>query len=159
MKLPKEDLEEVREGKVLRLAVPELVAPGTKQPHPALFTLSKKDVHEALEVGRPPMLSVFDRKRTSVAQAWEIFGREVGGLTFELEIDTVTALTVHLSDKAPPIRVLRDLRLRPKLVQLPGSEGHCGIAGLHREPGLERQPYKNVRAALCDIAQLVVETS
>lgn len=124
-------------------------------PQPALFALDEKDHEKARATNRPAMLSVFDRERTSVAEAWDIFGRRGEQFTFELTVEGIAALSRHLPENARRIRVLRDLHLDPEVAQKPGSDGHCGIDGLNRKSGAPTKPYKNVRFELSRIARLV----
>ena len=157
MDLSPEDLQEVRDGKVLRLAPVRFLAPGTKLPHPGLFALGEKDIEEARENQRPPMLSVFDRARTSIAEARRIVAGDGELFAFELEVEEVCVLSARLPPQAMSIRVLRNLLLPKEKADLPGIKGHCGITGLHREPGIEKKHYRNVRDELCRLAHLVEE--
>lgn len=157
MDLPKEDLEEVRQGRVLRVANPRHVAPGTELPHPALFALDEKDVREARETGRPPMLSVFDRDRTTLSEAKGIVAPDGELFAFELKVAQVWNLTRLLPPRAAPIQVLRNLLLPEAKADLPGILGHCGITGLLKEPGMPKKTYQSVRDELCQLAQLVEE--
>lgn len=123
-------------------------------PHHGLFVLNPKEVQLARETKRPPLLSAFERARTSVAEAKAIVAPDGDLLAFELDVQQVCRLTELLPRGAPPIKVLRDLAVPESKKDLPGIDGHCGIAGLHRDKkaGFPSKNYKKVRDELCLLA-------
>jgi hypothetical protein len=137
--------EELFEGVVFRLAkVGPSFPPDSRKPLSAHFEFSTAD-REAGAANGKWLLSVWDLHRTSPAQ-----GRvplEAGGaayLPFGLTVDDIRAV------KAPDqpdvgLRVFRDPLPPPTF---PGSDGHCGIEGLHQSKRLARF----LRSALADIA-------
>lgn len=77
-----------------------------------------------------------------------------------LETDKVRSIHTRLPSKAPavprldivwdPIDTPPRYRVRPEWL-----DGHCGITGLERPPGVERQVYKLLRLLLLELSEQV----
>ena len=150
--LPEEDLEELREGTVLRQAKRRAAFTPTSEPLASDFSLDGKDADEADLQNRPAMLSVFDQARTTLDQLREITKNSESPI-YELDIGSICSLSKGLPPEAPAVRVLRDLLLPEKMRTLPGADGHCGIEGLRRPKNLAGS--KKIYSALRDQLRLL----
>jgi hypothetical protein len=142
-------MEELERGVVFRLArvtddFPS-DAPQLKSVH---LELSSRDRLHAEKTGRPPLLSVFDVERCTIAQARTIWGGDAESSAFGFEVNEIRTLGV---EGLPPLKVVRD-PLDPPESELPGAEGHCGIAGLERRPGSPKMLYRELRTRLADLS-------
>jgi hypothetical protein len=143
-------MEELTTGVVFRLAtIKHNFPPGSEKLHVVHLELSENDKSQALQRGTPPLLSVFDSSRTTVAQAEAIRSVPGDSLAFGLRVPEVRSLVVLGTRQ--PLRVLRD-PLDPPLSSFPGADGHCGIQGLDRRPGEDRKAYKELRVRLADLS-------
>ena len=135
-------MEELTEGIVFRLAtVKDTFPPDSPKLHVSHLELSDRDKER-----HPPLLSVFDAKRTTVRQAEAIRGVVAQAAAFGLRVESIRSLRVS---ELGPLAVLRD-PLEPPASALSGADGHCGIAGLHRVPGVEKRLYRELRVRLAD---------
>ena len=125
--------------------------PGAIRALPSDFELSTADRKAAEETGRPALLSVFERSRTSVPEARAITGK-ADAAVFQLMIEQVVQLPVP--GQGEKLAVRRD-PLAPPADQLPGADGHCGIQGLNRPSSVPRAHYKELRSQLADLATTV----
>jgi hypothetical protein len=76
-------------------------------------------------------------------------------------VDEVRALQLHPDVPEPPLDVVWDpLTIAGTEEQdtRPGAEGHAGITGLLRPPGMEKLLYKNLRSQLADLANRNLRT-
>lgn len=63
-------MEELERGIIFRLAtLKDTFPPDSERLHVSHFELSENDKRRAEDTGSPPLLSVFDKARTTVAQA------------------------------------------------------------------------------------------
>ena len=135
---------ELEQGVVFRLAtIKSTFPPDSPKLHVGHLELSERDKARPL-----PLLSVFEGTRTTVRQAEAIRGVAAESAAFGLRIEEVRAIEVA---GLPRLRVLRD-PLDPPECDLPGAEGHCGIAGLYRQPTEPKLLYKELRVRLADLS-------
>jgi hypothetical protein len=143
-------MEEFTTGVVFRLAtIKHTFPPDSEKLHVVHLELSENDKAQAVQRGTPPLLSVFDGSRTTVAQAEAIRSVPGDSLAFGLWVQEVGVL--NFLGMRQPLRVLRD-PLDPPLSGFPGADGHCGIEGLDRRPGEDRKIYKELRVRLADLS-------
>lgn len=141
-------MEEIERGTLFRLAtLKDTFPPDSEKLHVSHFELSENDKRRAEETGFPPLLSVFDGARTTVAQAIEIRGVQAESAAFGLRVEDVREVQVAGLDRR--LRVLRDPLDLP-LAEMPGADGHCGIEGLDRRPFEEKRLYRELRVHLAD---------
>ena len=116
--------------------------PDAERPHPVAFTLTSADVNEGKARGLPPMLSVFDKSKTTIAEGRAIrtqqavsAGRPVQETTpFGWTVAQIRAITVPNDKHFPRLSVVADPLDPP---EGPGSDGHAGIVGLD---GIKKEP-------------------
>lgn len=122
----------------------EFVPPDTARelPLPAAFEPSDDDKKDSV-----PLLTVWDRGRTSIQQAKMIRNcdREPAKAFALHAHDVETKVVFH--DGSNPLRVVRDPLDLPKA----GANGHCGISGLVKKPGEEKKWYKDLKRQLRDL--------
>lgn len=130
---------------VLRLVpqVPTHYPPDAPKPLPAAFDLSDDDKKEADERQLPAGVSVFDRSRTTVAQARAIRNSQAALVPFALEVTAVNVVGALFADR---LAVVAD----PLQHDVPGGAGHAAITGLLRFPGEARSTLKSVKQLLVD---------
>jgi hypothetical protein len=144
------DFEEILEGVVFRLAnVTNDFPQDASKPLPSHFEPSTADKERSLALGHPVLLSVFDRSRTTVAEAEALRTTKKATAAFGLEVARVRELGVPERPRA--FRVLRDPLEAPQS-EAPGADGHCGIEGLHRPTGESRRLYRALRSQVADLA-------
>jgi hypothetical protein len=137
--------EELLDGVVFRLAkVGPRFPPDSRKPLSAHFEFSSADKQEAEARGKW-WLSVWDIHRSSPAQARVQLASSGGAyLPFGLEVARIRAIkAADAADVA--LRVFRDPLPPPPF---PGSDGHCGLDGLHQHKRLARF----LRSSLADAA-------
>lgn len=138
--------EELVDGVVFRLAkVGPQFPPDSRKPLSAHFEFSTRDRAEAEERGRW-WLSVWDIHRTSPSHVRAQVEPVTGGsyVAFGLTVESVRAVKVAESPHIA-LRVFRDPLPPPPF---PGSDGHCGIDGLHQNKRIARL----LRSLLADAA-------
>jgi hypothetical protein len=137
--------EELLEGVVFRLAkVGPSFPPDSRKALSVHFEFSTADREDAAERGKW-WLSVWDLYRTSPSQARAPLA--AGGaayVAFGLDVSDIRSVkAVDTPDVS--LRVFRDPLPPPPF---PGSDGHCGIDGLHQNKRLGRF----LRSSLADVA-------
>jgi hypothetical protein len=141
-------MEELERGTIFRLAtLKDTFPPDSEKLQVSHFELSENDKRCAEETGSPPLLSVFEGARTTVAQAVAIRGVQAESAAFGLRVEDV--LEVRVAGLERCLRVLRDPLFSP-LSEMPGADGHCGIEGLDRRPFEEKRLYRELRVHLAD---------
>ena len=118
------------------------------------FALSEEDKNASL-----PALSIWPLRLTTPEQARSFLSEDKQGsyrLYALLSVDQVRELTASdLTD--PVLNVVWD-RLYEAGTNLPdsrpGTQGHAGITGLVKPPGMEKVVYKKLRTRLADLANL-----
>ena len=120
---------------------------------PTEFELSQGDRADAEKTGRPALLSVFERARTTLNQARAI-AQKPDRIAFELLIEEVIQVPVPGTGKC--LVVLRD-PLEGVQGALPGADGHCGIRGLERPKAAPKADFYKLRAKLARLASLIRE--
>jgi hypothetical protein len=142
-------MEELQDGVVFRLAtVKDDFPPDSLRLRFWHFELSQNDRAHAERTGEPPRLSVFDKERTTVAQARAIRGGEKEAVAFGLRVPDIRAVSLAGRE---PLRVVRD-PLESPLAEMPGADGHCGIEGLSRRPGEPKALVRELRVRLADLS-------
>lgn len=143
--------EEMLRGSVFRLAPlkKDVFPPGFARPLGEHFRPSEREKELGRLNNEPPLVSVWDTARTSVAQAQAMRASATQTIAFKLDVETLRHLS--LPDGTGHLRVLRD-PVEPDLEDQPGSDGHCGIVGLGRPAGLPRAVYKSIRSRVADLA-------
>lgn len=152
-------------AEVMRVCVlrPAFFPDRTRKDHfiaiPDIFELSTADKADALERNMEPMLSVFDRERTSLPQAKslrriEAPDNEVAGFSVQ-----VAAIKEVASKYLPHrnVRVLRDPYTDERADE-PGGDGHSAVVGTDRRDGENRNLYKAFRVELarqCEIMRCI----
>jgi hypothetical protein len=116
---------------------------------PQIFELSSEDREDAELHTTEPMLSVFDRSRTSVLEAKNL--RRIGSPNddfagFSLTVETIQQVASQYIPHRK-VRVLRDPYTDGRANQ-PGGDGHSGIVGTDRRDGEGRNLYKAFRTEL-----------
>jgi len=122
--------------------------PASTAPRPGDFVPSSEDKEHARATGSEPLVSVFDEQQTTLEQSKAIFGRSPA-VGFGLEVKVLREIAVPGTGST--LRVIRDPLEGPK-AEMPGAEGHCGIWGLKRQPGVPREDYKRLCLRVCDLA-------
>lgn len=128
----------------------------TGQPSYTSFELSSEDRTQS-----PPKLSVW---MVGLTQPWE--ARQLGThphlypFALYLLTDTIRNLTQQIPDNLPtitPLDVVWDPLPTPAsyIARPRWLDGHCGITGLERPPGMPRRVYKILRLLLFKEAQVV----
>ncbi len=135
--------------------------PDAPKPHPEAFQLTSADRTEGVARGMPPMLSVFDRARTSLSEGRAIRAAQaaasgrfsVATTPFAWLVSSITSIA--LPDETPRLEVLAD----PLEPPCPGSEGHAGIVGLDGVAGEQnsRNKRKLLRSKLVDACYRIAE--
>ncbi len=123
---------------------PLFLPDGARFPNGEAFSPSSEERSDSESTGLPVRVSVWDRSRTSVAQAAEIRASDVPMLAFGVGVDKVVALRERLEH--PRLRVVEDPL--EELRNAPGGDGHCGIEGLDHRKGEDRKKYKTLRDEL-----------
>ncbi len=142
-------LAEIKAGSVFRLVkISNEFPPDSTDATAAHFKPSTRDVEHAKATGKPVLLSVWDRELATFQQACNAFGQE-DCVAFELNVADIRR--IRAPERERPLLVFRD-PLDPPASQLPGAEGHCGIAGLVRQQGEGRAVYRNLRRQLLKLA-------
>lgn len=161
------DADELVDGTVLSLArVTDQFPKDSPKPLADLFRPTSTEKAIAQATGSPILRSVFDRERTTVAQARSIRRTESDTVPFGLPVDGIRSVAIPGTTRN--LRVLRDLfdqivlpenpsldPLRSELetvAAMPGADGHCGIEGLGDDICARSRDRKNLRAALRHIA-------
>lgn len=122
---------------------------------PDIFELSTADKADAQKRSTEPMLSVFDRERTSLLQAkslrrLDVPDDDVAGFSVK-----VAAIKEAASKFLPHrnVRVFRDPYTDERADE-PGCDGHSVVVGTDRREGESRNQYKAFRVELarqCEI--------
>jgi hypothetical protein len=143
--------EELRTGSVIRLAkVGDDFPSDSHHPRPGHFVPStpEREIEDRTGI---LLISVFDRSRTTVAQARQIRRAEGEFAAFELDVIKICSIEIPESNPLRSLRVVRD-PIEPELAAMPGANGHCGIEGLGKKPCPVKSNRKKLRSKLCDIA-------
>lgn len=143
------------EARVLRLVPTKdaFIPDGATFPTTAAFDPSTEDRSDAARRGLPVRVSVWDRSRTTVAQA-RTFRRNGPTRAYELPVASVREIRARLD--AARLRVVYD-----PLESLtgPGADGHSGIEGLDRPPGMRKQVLKDIKLELVRALRLAEESA
>ena len=133
---------ELEAGVVFRLAnIKATFPPDSPKLHVGHLDLSDRDKER-----HPPLLSVFEGRKTSVEQAAAIRGVSSESAAYGFRVDEIRRIQV---EGLQGLRVVRD-PLDPPECDLPGADGHCGIEGLYRPPGQSKQQFRELRVLLAD---------
>jgi hypothetical protein len=162
------DVELALDCQVMRVWVlkpaffPERVRTGRFAAIPEIFELSSEDKKDAELQGAEPMLSVFDRSRTSVSEAKNLRRIDAPNDDFAGFSLTVETIQQVASQYIPHrrVRVQRDPYTDERATE-PGGDGHCGILETDRRDGEARQSYKAFRTELarrCTIVRVSEDT-
>lgn len=127
----------------------DYLPPGSAFPTRLAFVTSSGDKQEAQARGREPSVSVWDRRRATVAQVRALRPTPKPQRVFEVQVGRVIA-TGQVAG-APRLRVLTD-PIVPSIG--PGSSGHCGIEGCATPPkGIQGFTKVEHKAMLDKLAQ------
>ena len=113
-------------------------------PSRTAFRLTTTDYIDAARRGIPPLLSVFDQRRTTLAQARALRGCHDATAVFGLRVSDVIGIQVA---GRPALRVVEDPLPSERG---PGAEGHAGIAGLEVLPKQPKHLLKQVQQLLAN---------
>jgi hypothetical protein len=116
------------------------------------FIPSTEDKARGIASGIGPLLSVFDRHRTTVSQGRAIYG-SVSAPAFVLAVHEIC--TIQHAAREFPLFVVRD-PISPPKGDLPGANGHCGIHGLGRLLGEPRSVIRYLQSELVRIADCIL---
>jgi hypothetical protein len=140
--------EELLSGFVFRLATIKHDFPANSAKlHIHHLQIEDDELRRAAQLGRAPMVSVWNCERTAVSQAQEMRHSQEESVAFGFDVEKIRMVQVKLPSAVKSLRVFRD-PLDPPSSELPGAAGHCGIWGLHHRKGEEKKPYKLAREAL-----------
>jgi hypothetical protein len=146
-------MEELTAGFVFRLVTVKDEFPATsRQLHVGHIQIEDEEEARAARLERDPMFSVWDCEKTSIAQVRHIRGSVAETAAFSFDVGRIRFIRVVLPITTKLLRVFRD-PLDPPGSGLPGASGHCGISGLYRRSGEEKEPFKRARQALASISQ------
>ena len=112
------------------------------------FTPSDTDKKDADELGTPVRVSVWETTVTTVEQA-RAFRGGMPCRAFRLQVSEVLSVRAKWPNEAARLRVVHDPL--PK-GDGPGADGHCGIEGLDRPPGVGRLVFKAIRDELARLS-------
>lgn len=134
--------------KVLRL----LKASKDSRVTDAAFELTTQDKASPLQ-----SLSVWVTQLTNPEQAREFMeeNKETYSLYCLLDVNAIRTLRLSPDSSVMPLDVVWDPLTLPDSEERdprPGAEGHAGITGLIRPPGMEKMLYKRLRVQLADLA-------
>lgn len=124
----------------------------------AAFELTTLDKTSPLQ-----SLSVWAARLTSPEQAREFLGDQKDASLFYCLLGVEEIRSLRLSPESPvtPLDVVWDplfLSNSEERDSRPGAEGHAGITGLVRPPGMEKLLYKRLRVQLADLANKRLHT-
>lgn len=142
----------MKSGLVFRLASGGGVSSNPMKPRVTDFIPSTEDKKRAMELGILPLLSVFDRHRTTVSQGRAIYGRAAAP-AFVLAVHEIC--TIRHAAREFPLFVVRD-PIPPPKGELPGANGHCGIHGLGRLAAEPRSIIRYLQSELVRIADRIL---
>lgn len=142
-------MEEVTEGAVLRTGTERRGIAPFSRARIEDFLPSSEDKRIAEEAGKPVLVSVFDCARTTLAQCLAIRKLAPDAPVFRLLVGKIRE--AHVAGQEEPLKVIRDPLPEP-LCFLPGADGHCGIQGLGRRPGVPRHVQKLLCSLLVDLS-------
>lgn len=110
------------------------------------FELSSQDKETALQ-----SLSVWAERLTTPQQALEFMGdkKELYSLYCSLLVEDVRSTILETEPPKMPLDVVWDNLAGENRS---GAEGHAGIVGLLRPPGIPKLLYKDLRSRLADLA-------
>ena len=128
---------------------------------PDEFDLSSRDKASELQ-----SISVWAVRLTSPEQAWEFMGekKEAYSLFCSLNVDHIRTLCPEPDNKEvnflnvvwdPLVVTQKDGNEIPDT--RPGAEGHSGITGLMRPPGLPKPHFFSLRSQLADLANATLQ--
>jgi hypothetical protein len=139
--------EELLDGIVFRLAKVSDQFPRTARKLLTIHVrLTNADIAEAQRLGKPAMLSVWDRDRVTAEEVRALMSDQVSEyIPFRWLVPQVRQ--IQISSTGASLRVLRD----PRVAILIGA-AHCGIAGFGPEC-CTKLDQKNVTSQLADIAE------
>jgi hypothetical protein len=142
-------VEEVTDGHVLRTGVGRRgIAPFQSRAQPDDFVPSSEDKRIAEETGKDVLVSVFDCERTTPIQCLAIRLVPPTAPLFQLSVQGIRSINVPEQPRS--LHVVRDPLPMP-FGLLPGADGHCGIAGIHRPPGGSRTVQRLILSKLVDL--------
>lgn len=126
--------------------IPENFEPGQLLTRQIFNTeLSDKDKQD-----ENPKLSVYAKSLTTEIQACKLIGT---GLTHRLVASIQVEAIRTVSDEIPLDVVWDEPKLENETTDTrPGAEGHAGILGLKRPPGIEKTKFKDLQSKLADLA-------
>lgn len=136
------DVELAHTAVTLRLVPdePRFIPEGARFPNSLAIEPTTEDKRDAKERSTPIRVSVWDRARTSVAQACACRRTDKRQRGYSLPVSGVARIRDDFSNER--LRVIEDPleELRDK----PGGDGHCGIEGLDRAPGQNRVEWRDM---------------
>lgn len=136
------EAEELSSGEVLRLAkIRDDFPPNSRKPQPQHFSPRDDEKY----------LTVWDTSRTTATQARAFLPTDGPYNAYTLPVAGIVGIDV--ASGMARLRVLRE-KLSAEDRAKPGGDGHCGVDGLKRPPGLEngKEKLKVVRSKVCDLA-------
>ena len=128
--------------------------PGAKKPMQQLFRPDDFDIEESNRLKRPPLLSVYDTAKTTIAQVKEIRSLRADFAAFGLDVKNVT--TLRIPESEDHLRAVEDPHSTEEFG--PGADGHAGILGLDRPPGMAKALFKKLRIRLRDFSRRLNES-
>ena len=136
------DLELAAGAITLRLVPnePRFVPEGARFPNSVAIEPSSKDKEDAKRRGTPVRVSVWDRGRTTVAQAVGCRRTDKPQRAYTLPVDGVHAVRAQFANSR--LRVVEDPL--EELRDQAGGDGHCGVEGLDRVAGQPRVDWKDM---------------
>lgn len=107
---------------------PRFVPDGARFPNSVAIEPNTDDKEDAKRRGTPVRVSVWDRARTTVAQAVDFRRTKRRLRAYELPVAGVVAVRAQFKDER--LQVVEDPQ--EELRDKPGGDGHCGVEGLDR---------------------------
>jgi hypothetical protein len=136
--------EELREGVVFRFAwLFPTFPPNAPKASPKHFEFTSEE-RKLIKQGKPALLSVWDKARTTIAEARAMRSAGTEVIAYLLDVALVCKVEV---DSVPRLKVVRD----PLPDASPGADGHCGIAGLSKKECSAKDDRYALRVKLADL--------
>jgi hypothetical protein len=136
--------EELQEGLVFRFASLSPTFPSDSPKALAKHFEFSRVEESLIKKGKAVRVSVWDRALTTIAQARALRSVSKEIIAFLLDVAQIREIELN---GVRWLKVIRD----PLADQMPGADGHCGIAGLSKHECPAKDDRKTLRVRLADL--------